>query len=199
MADSRIPFAGGRPEEEKPQVPTVVRPESQERPAEQPSNHRPAKPKRRPARPKKVNGVTPAVVEKILELSPKISGLRPNVRTLIEDLLSVGHGDDAKLISAIVNSNSSTKAQESIGRIKELAGLDDLKFGIQVSSMSHGDRKGMWELESKADPEKARELLNGGQFPSNSVLEEAELLRRLQKESESLDRTLDVVRSILTD
>lgn len=199
MVESRSPFVGGRPEEDKRQIPSIVRSEVQKETVRQSSDHRPPKPKKRPARPKRVNGITPSVVNKILGLSPKISGLRSNVRTLIEDLLSVGHGDDARLISAIVNSSSSTKARESIGKIKELADLDDLKFGIKVSSMGHGDRKGMWELESKADPEKARELLGGRQFPSNSVLEEAELLRRLQKESESLDGTLAIVESILTD
>lgn len=154
------------------------------------------KPKRRPPRRKKVNDVTPAVVEQILELERKVDGMDGHVRTMVAHILSVDPNDRTNMIAKLTNSDSSSKARKDIDMITSLSDLDDLKFGIKVSSMDHAERRSMWELEAEADPEKAHELLGDGSFPAKAIYEEIELLRKMQTES-NVNRTLNMVKAIL--
>jgi hypothetical protein len=158
-----------------------------------------SKPKSRPSRRviKKAN-ITPQAVEAVLEWKSRVDQTDAKTLDLAADLLSVKRDDEAKFISALMDSSAVSAARKTISNALDLAALDDLKFAVEVSKIDRNDRKDLWNLESHVDPDLANSLTDGsGKLPTNDLYAEVSVIRRLQKESPEFREALDAVTALL--
>jgi hypothetical protein len=159
-----------------------------------------SKPKARPSRKiiKKTADVTPAVVNAVLQWADRVRSADQKTIDLASDLLNVRNPDESKLISALMDASSVSDARKKISSALDLANLDDLRFAVEVARLDHSDRKDLWDLESKIDPDLASSITDGsGKLPPNDLYAEVSLLRRLQKESSLFRSSLDSVTELL--
>ena len=162
--------------------------------------HEESKPKPRPSRKiiKKTTDVTPAVVSAVLQWADRVRNADQKTSDLASDLLNVRNPDESKLVSALMDASSVSEARKKISSALDLANLDDLRFAVEVAKLDHSDRKGLWDLESKIDPDLASSITDGsGRLPPNDLYTEVSLIRRLQKESPLFRSSLDSVTELL--
>lgn len=142
--------------------------------------------------------ITPQAVEAVLAWRDRLESADDRTKNLAAELLNLKNTDESKFISALMDNDTVAMARKSISEAFELSRLSDMGFAVEVAKVDRTDRRDLWDLESKIDPELANVLTNGSnKLPVNDLYEEVNLLRRMQKESTIFKDTLDAVTDLL--